>query len=731
MTSIHLYACRCIASARQILPLCALFFLLQPVGPVSAETWAIYWYLCGSNLETEDGAASADLAELLSVRLPDNVTVVIQTGGSREWHSHGISPRHIGRYVYRGKSLERIAQLPQANMGDEKTLESFMAFCKENFSADHQVFIFWDHGGGSIGGLANDENFDFDSLSLKEIRTAFSNVHTASTEHPPFEIVGFDACLMATLDTAGTVSGFARYMVASQDVEPANGWQYSGWLGALAADTTMTGVTLGKSMCDTYLQGCRDVRTEGNATLSLVDLARIPFLSLAYNALGLEAVTAAMKDDGFYASYGRLAKASENYMNSRSEGFTNMVDLGSLVQRLKTALPEFAPYFLDSLREAVLYTVHGPYRAPSGLSCYYPFDGNRSGFNAMMETGNITTFLVLNGLQLGFLDADRAVEHLERISSDISAALDQNEADETDNAQQGGQSPQAANTHQSGALPPSQQGYAASALSPLQSGLAALTGGHTEEEGASPSSVAALFGHAASAVVSSLTPLRPPDISSLEDFEVSIGNGGEAVLNLGPERVKYLDSIQFYLAYYSLEDDLVLLLGKDSDMEANWESGVFKDNFQGKWAALDGHLVYMENTHQDEGFNHYAVPIKLNGVRCNLVIVYDFSKAAYRILGARRVYENSLKDKSLIKLKSGDRVTTILLAMPVEGENEFQEVDVDDFTLGPKTVFEDVDMGDGKFMFMFEMTDVQNNAVTSEIISISVQDGQATYEKIR
>ena len=47
-------------------------------------------------------------------------------------------------------------------------------------------------------------------------------------------------------------------------------------------------------MCDTYLQGCREVGTEGRATLALIDLAKIPVLNLTYNALGLEAVSVAM-----------------------------------------------------------------------------------------------------------------------------------------------------------------------------------------------------------------------------------------------------------------------------------------------------------------------------------------------------------------------------------------------------------------------------------------------------
>ena len=293
---------------------CLLLFLTYPACASAQETWAIYWYLCGSDLETRSAAASKDLAELLRARLPDNVTVVIQTGGAKQWHHSEISSRHIGRYVYHGGKLEHVDKLPQASMGDWKTLASFLDFCKKNYPADHQVFVFWDHGGGSIGGVANDENFDFDFLSLKEIRQAFESVHTPSSSRPPFDIIGFDTCLMATLDTANTVSGFAHYMVASQELEPGNGWQYTGWPEALGADTSISGAELGKAICDTYMEGCRMEGTEGNATLSLINLEALPHLNMAYNALGLEAVGVAMENDAFYAILGRQANAAENYI---------------------------------------------------------------------------------------------------------------------------------------------------------------------------------------------------------------------------------------------------------------------------------------------------------------------------------------------------------------------------------------------------------------------------------
>ena len=39
------------------------------------------------------------------------------------------------------------------------------------------------------------------------------------------------------------------------------------------------------------------------------------------------------------------------------------------------------------------------------------------------------------------------------------------------------------------------------------------------------------------------------------------------------------------------EDDLMLWLGTDNDMNADWENGVFYDNFRGVWGSLDNACV--------------------------------------------------------------------------------------------------------------------------------------------
>ena len=64
------------------------------------DSWLVYWYVCGTDLESEMGAASSDLEELQQVQLPENVKVLIQTGGTEKWQNDKVKGGVIGRYLY-------------------------------------------------------------------------------------------------------------------------------------------------------------------------------------------------------------------------------------------------------------------------------------------------------------------------------------------------------------------------------------------------------------------------------------------------------------------------------------------------------------------------------------------------------------------------------------------------------------------------------------------------------
>lgn len=613
-----------------------------PVFQAGDGSWVVYWYLCGSDLETNGGFATTDLSEMMEVQLPENVNVVIQTGGAAVWQNDQMDPEKLQRWLYNSEGLKLIEEQDTANMGDAQTLYEFLAFANENYPADKVAVTFWNHGGGSVSGAAFDELHGLDSLDLAEMYQAFDAVWPADAEHPALELVGFDTCLMATVDVASTFQGFAKYLVASEEVEPGNGWLYSGWLGALAENTDMDGAALGVAICDTYYQGCEAVGTQDQTTLSVTDLSKLDPLLEAYESFGQEALAASAEDPGFFAELGRAAVQSENYGgNTREQGYTNMVDLGHLARQTAWMLPS-AQNVCDALTDCVLYQVGGPYRAEAtGLSCYYSYNGDVDDLNGYITVGESTAFKHLYAYELTGELAEGGEEYLSSLNI--------------------------------GELPER------------------VTLADMDWEGA------------------------PLDLD----------DEGTSFLTLGPEANGVLAGIGFSLFYVDEAGDQMLLLGTDNDLTADWENGVFYDNFRGVWGALDGHLVYMELSFEGDDYNLYSVPILLNGEAYNLQVAYDFTAEEWSILGASQgLDESGMASKELRLLAEGDVITTIWKAATFTGDDDFEMYAAEELTVTADTAFGEAPLFDGSYSMVFEMWDAAGNYACSDAVTFDCAGGE-------
>lgn len=614
----------------------------KPSAVVEEESWAVYWYLCGSDLESGGGFATGDLSELMEVSLPENVKVVIETGGASVWQNDLVEAGKLQRWVYCSEGLKLVDEQPSASMGDAQTLSEFLQFAKDNYPAERTAVIFWNHGGGSVTGAAFDELYDYDSLTLDEMYEAFTGVWEPSEEEQPLELIGFDTCLMATVDVAFTFSDLAHYLVASEEVEPANGWYYSKWAEALAADPSMDGAALGRVICDTYYAGCEEVGTEENSTLSLTDLTKIGPLLDSYEEFGREALTAACDDPGFFTQFARMAVQSENYGgNTKEQGYTNMVDLGHMARQSRDLL-DSSQSVLDALKSCVLYQVGGIYRAEAtGLSCYHSYNGDVDNFNSFAGLGVSTAFKYFYAYELtGELD-DSGMEYIAEMDYETLSEV--------------------------------------------------------------------------------------PDLTSVDwdGMPLDVDEEGISFLTLGPEANDILAGIGFTLYYMDEENDIVLLLGMDNDMDADWDNGVFSDNFRGVWGGIDGNLVYMELSFEGEDYNLYSVPVLLNGEEYHLQVVYDFAAEEWDILGARRgIDENGMADKLLRLLREGDEITTLWYMASVSGDDEFEPYAVDTFTVTADTAFDEIELPDGSYAMLYEMRDVMDHYAYSDQVMFDCVDGE-------
>jgi hypothetical protein len=173
---------------------------------------------------------------------------------------------------------------------------------------------------------------------------------------------------------------------------------------------------------------------------------------------------------------------------------------------------------------------------------------------------------------------------------------------------------------------------------------------------------------------------------------------------------------------------VILFLGSDNNLDADWDAGVFKDNFNGAWSAIDGNPVYMELTEETEDYNLYTVPILLNGEECSLHVSYVYETEAYEILGAYKGLEGEgMASKEILRLRPGNEITTLHYVASFTGDDEAQLVEMDTFTVTESTVFADEDMGDGDFLFLFVMTDARGESAWSEEATFTVAEGELQF----
>ena len=241
--------------------------------------WTIMLYIDGCDLEsgakksdgswessTPSGYASLDIEEILKVKnKPSNVNILIETGGSERWKNPNIVPNRICRFTVEKQSdntsvLQLRQNLANSNMGLQSTFDSFLNWGFRNYPAKKTGVILWNHGGG----------FECcDGLTNREVANSFENAfYQNRLDNTKIEFIGYDACLMQLQDVADFNSPYCKYMIGSEQTEPATGWVYDKWIDDVYANKSTINIL--KEIADTYISDVGDANT-----LSVLDLSRV------------------------------------------------------------------------------------------------------------------------------------------------------------------------------------------------------------------------------------------------------------------------------------------------------------------------------------------------------------------------------------------------------------------------------------------------------------------------
>lgn len=330
--------------------------------------WTIFVYLCGTDLESSgQGSATGDIQQMMDAESSDNVRFVVQTGGTKKWINEVFNANEAERWLVQNQDMKKVGSVPLKNMGSSDNLSDFLKWGVKEYASEKMGVIFWDHGGGCIQGACVDELNNNDTLDMMEINSAFSDVYETMTDK--FEFIGFDCCLMGTAEVANILASYARYFYGSEETEPGSGWDYTTFTNALVKNPSSNGGELGKVIVDSFYNECASVQQEQSCTLTVVDLSKIDDFVIAFNDFSKKLYESAGKD---LKSVVKGVTSADNFGgNNKSEGYTNMVDVGGIISQCSKTVD--GSEALTALKNCIVYNKNGSNHAnASGLSVFYP-----------------------------------------------------------------------------------------------------------------------------------------------------------------------------------------------------------------------------------------------------------------------------------------------------------------------------------------------------------------------
>ena len=334
-----------------------------------------------NKIAERDGFASSDIGEMTAEAWSDNITVVIQTGGATRWTNQLINPNRTQRFLFKNGSFNEVANLPLQKAAEPDTVADFLRFCDKQYPSDHRVLIFWDHGAGPFG-YGSDSVYG-GGFTLKDIRKALTDVYGTGRSKAPFDIIGFDACLMSSLEVTHALSGFADYYCLSEETEPGDGWDYTPLLKTMSENPTMSPAKVAMTVADTYTDYYmgQNAKLEidflrsligSDVTFSVIDAKKADALYDAYCELARTQLKDAVKDIGVLSEIGRCGSKATRYGGSYYNVF-GTVDLGNYVDYMIDSYPEECGKIKDLLGEAVLYhRENGSLSDSTGIAVYLP-----------------------------------------------------------------------------------------------------------------------------------------------------------------------------------------------------------------------------------------------------------------------------------------------------------------------------------------------------------------------
>ncbi|WP_084800098.1 clostripain-related cysteine peptidase [Bradyrhizobium sp. Ai1a-2] len=204
-----------------------------------------------------------------------------------------------------------------SDLGSLAALNDFLNWSVERYPAKKYMLVVWNHGQGWRFQMAADASIRqmattrrLSRSTLQDSRAASENVpHVGGYRAVSFDeetnslwcmsdvqqsveavsrrlkrkldVVGFDAGLTSSIETAYALQNFSTLMVGSEEREPAAGWDYASSFKLLTENPAMSPLELSNQLLAAYQERYGDLEM---TTLSVVELSRVEAAATAVSA---------------------------------------------------------------------------------------------------------------------------------------------------------------------------------------------------------------------------------------------------------------------------------------------------------------------------------------------------------------------------------------------------------------------------------------------------------------
>lgn len=308
------------------------------LAPINRK-WTILVYMNGSNNLEYNALDNMNAMEAA----PDGngVTTVVQMSRSKNYATADGDWSGARRYLVQHDENRQaitspiVQDLGATDMGQVSTLHNFLLWGQQQYPAEHYLVVVWNHGSGALPLVKSSDistravSFDDDFGSY--IRTA--DMDDALTVSPPVDVIAYDTCQTQMLEIAYQTRNASSYIVAAEDVTPANGMPYEQIFSELVATPTYSprdlAVMIAQRTQDSY-----DSTTVPYMTQSVVDTSQLAGLTTAVDAFAGALINVA----GKYPEQLSAAREATTLLHDTS--YYAYRDLSDYAAQVKARVPD-------------------------------------------------------------------------------------------------------------------------------------------------------------------------------------------------------------------------------------------------------------------------------------------------------------------------------------------------------------------------------------------------------